>query len=178
MPGSVAVTRYSKALLGLAEERGSLKETFESMQEVLTALNKHPEISHLILNPTIARQEKEDFIDKVFPSPMSKLVVEFLKVLVKKHRFNEFTAIFEEFSKLYNQKRGFINVLVKTAVPLSKGNQEKLQKRLEEKLKSEIQLSAETDSQMIGGLTIQYNGFEINGSYRNHLNKIKQEIFG
>ncbi len=174
MPTSLAFGRYANALFNLAKAQGELEHVAVSLGEIRIAVEKHSEISHLVLNSTISRDEKEDFIDKVFPDSVSKLALQFIKVLIKKQRFGELALIQEEFQRLYESNQGIQKVKSITAVALSKKNAEKLVAVLGKKLNAKINLIQEVDKKLLGGLILQFDGTEINGSYQNRLQRIKQ----
>ena len=177
MASSHAARRYARALFGLAENRNELETTENSLGEACKSIKRHPEISHLVLNSTIARDEKEDFIDKVFLPPVSPLVVQFIKVLIRKRRFQELAAIQEEFHRRLEKKNGVEEVTAITAIPLSRANREKLHALLKNKLHAEVKLFEETNPNILGGLILKFGGYEINGSYRYQLDEIKQQLF-
>ena len=171
---STAISRYTRALFQLAEKQNILGQAEKDLSKVCELVRQHPEISHLVLNSTIAQAEKEDFIEKVFPAQTSKLVVEFLKVLVKKKRFSELLWIQKEFHRLYEKKQGIQEVKAITAVPMSGANQEKLKAVLKRKLAREIRLVTETDPDVLGGFILQFDGMEIDAAYKTRLLEMKQ----
>ena len=59
-----AALRYAQALFRLQEPEGSLDLLHRELIETLELVGKYPEISYLLMNTTIAREEKEDFLEK------------------------------------------------------------------------------------------------------------------
>ena len=173
---SLAVVRYTRALLELADERGELDKTERDLTSVCTVVGQYPEIAHLVLNTTISQTEKEDFIDKIIPSEISRLVVQFIKVLIHKRRFEELDAIQKEFHQLYESKRGIKEVVAITAVPISGQHQNRLTSVLKKKLNSEIRLTNDVDPKILGGMVLRFNHIEIDGSYSNQLAELKQHL--
>ncbi len=169
-----AVHRYSRALYELAEKQNTLDLIDDQLLAARELTETHPEISHLLSNSTIALDEKEDFIGKVIPAETNPLLVNFLKVLIKKKRFKELSSIQKMFHRIYEKKRRIEEVTVISAVELSKENASKLEKVLEKKLGSDIRLVTKTDSRMIGGLILQFGGNEINASFRSRLDALHQ----
>ena len=62
-----ASLRYARALFGLAETGKALDTIQRELREATELVAQHPEISHLLMNTTIAREEKEDFVEKILP---------------------------------------------------------------------------------------------------------------
>ncbi|MBI3313662.1 MAG: ATP synthase F1 subunit delta [Candidatus Omnitrophica bacterium] len=171
-----AARRYAAALFNLAVERKVLEKVEKDFFRVIELLKQHPEISSLVSNFTVAQAEKEDFIDKVFPRDMERLLLYFLKVLTHKKRFTEISAIQEQFHLLFEKKAGIQEVHVITAVTLSEKNKEKLISVLEKRFKSEIRLALKTDAKILGGMILRFDGKEINGGYKNRLHEIRQKL--
>ena len=171
-----AAHRYARALFELAEKTGKLDLVDDQLLAVRDVVRKYPEISNLISNSTITIAEKEDFIGKIIPADTIPLVVNFLKVLIKKKRFSELPFIQETFHRLYEKKRRIEEVLLVSAVPLSGPNAARLEKVLETKFKSDIRLVAKTDPNMIGGLILRFGGNEVNAGFRSRLEALRQAL--
>lgn len=171
-----AVSRYSRALFNLADERRQLDAVEKDLAQARKLVGQYPEISHLVLNSTISRAEKEDFIEKVMPADLSRLVIDFVKVLVKKRRFQELSFIQEAFHRLYEKKRGIQEVKVVSAIPLTGAVQDKLVQALKRKFQCEVRLLPETDPGILGGFILRFDGTEINGSYKNRLEELRQRL--
>lgn len=168
--------RYSEALFQLAQQRQSLDTIDDQLLAVRELVEKHHEISNLVSNSTISQAEKEDFIGKIVPVNTLSMLVNFLKVLIKKKRFGELPLIQEEFHRLYEKKGRVEAVTVVCAVALSRNNASKLEAILEKKLRSDIKLIEKIDPKMIGGLLIQFGGQEINASFRSQLEELYQRL--
>jgi len=176
MMDSRAAKRYAQALFNLSTEQNLLDSVDESLLRIKDLLLKHPEITHLLLNSTIGQAEKEDFLDKVLPEEMPALIHHFLKLLVRKGRFNEFSLIQNEFHRLTEEKKGIQEVLAISASPLESRVESKIKNLLEKKLSRKIRLATETDTSLIGGLILRFGGREIDASYKNRLWEIKQKL--
>lgn len=169
-----AVRRYSRAIFELGEKSGQLDSLDNQLLAARKIVEKYPEIGRLVSNSTIAFSEKEDFIGKIFPADLSPLVINFLKVLIRKKRFLGLSAIQEDFHRLYEKKRRVEEVTVISAVPLSEQNAAKLKSVLNKKLNSDINLIQQVNPHMIGGLILRFAGNEINASFRARLESLHQ----
>jgi F-type H+-transporting ATPase subunit delta len=176
MMESPAVERYTRALFDLAQKRRELEKIEKDLERADAIVRQYPEISSLLLNSTIAVSEKEDFMNKIFPSDISPLVIQFLKVLVKKHRFQDLSAIQKRFHRAFEQKQNIQEVTAISAVPLSESNREKLRGVLKKTLQSEILLTVKVNADLLGGFVLHFNGTEIDASYRNHLDALRQKL--
>jgi F-type H+-transporting ATPase subunit delta len=171
-------SRYAQALLLLAEEGGQLDRLEKELGETVELVRRHPEISNLIMNSTIAREEKEDFIEKILPAGFSNLLVNFVKVLIKKHRFQDLSDIQDAFHRLYEEKRGLQRVRVQSPIPLSEIVEEKLKRVLVKKTGRKVYLETTVNPDLLGGLVLDLDGTQIDGSFRTALLELKQRLLG
>lgn len=171
-----AASRYAQALFGLAEEEKQAESIDKELFHVREILGKYPEVTHLVLNSTVAFEEKADFLEKVFPSSISLLTRNFLNVLVRKKRFAEFSAIQESYHRLFEKARGIKEVIAISRTRLSAEAETRLRQVLEKKLKAKIRMLSEVDPEMIGGLVLRFDGTEINASFKQRLLEIRQSL--
>lgn len=168
--------RYAQALFGLAEKAGTLERMEKELLEAKALVERYPEVSHL-LKTTLSREEKEDFVEKVsLPEGFSNLLVNFLKVLVRKHHFQELGLIQEKFHRLYEQGKGLQRIRVKSPVPLDETVQEKLRRALEKKLRRTVYLETAVDPEILGGIILDFDGTQIDGSFRTVIHELKQKL--
>jgi len=171
-----AALRYAWALLELAEKSGQLEAIHAELAEAKALAEKYPEVTHLLMNTTIAREEKEDFLEKIIPQKTSGLLVNFLKVLIKKGRFRDLALVQEKFEQLYEEKKGIQRVRVESPLPLDDKLRKRLRDMLEKKLRREIHLEASVNRELLGGLVLDFGGTQIDGSLRTVLNELKQRL--
>ena len=169
-----AVRRYTRALFELGAGAGLLNELDDQLLAVRRLVEAHPPVIRVFSNSTITFAEKEDFLKKILPAETLPLLINFLKVLIKKNRFYELFSIQEEFHRYYERKHRVEEVIAISAVALSETNTAKLRNVLEKRLNSDISLVVKTDPEMIGGLILRFGGHEINASFRSRLDSLHQ----
>ena len=168
--------RYAGALMSLAEKSENLEEFQRELIETRQLIEKYPEISCLLVNTTIAREEKEDFLEKVLPEKTRPLILNFIKVLIKKRRFQELGLIVETFRRLYEEHKGLQRVRVESPVALDEIVRERLRRALEKKLNREVILETLVKPELVGGLVLDFEGNQIDGSFKTALQELKQRL--
>ena len=171
-----AASRYARALLALAQERDALDPIERELLEAAQIVERYPEISHLIANTTVSFEEKEDFIGKILPPGSAPLLVNFLKVLIRKKRFSDLASIREIFHHLYENQKGLQRVRVESPSPLDPELEQKLVRALEKKLKKKVYLEITVNPEILGGLVLDFDGTQIDASYRTFLMELKQRL--
>jgi len=170
--------RYAQALFELAEQVGESDTIQREFLETTELVAKHPEISNLLMNTTIAREEKEDFVEKVLPAKTSHLLVNFIKVLIRKKHFQDLGLIAEKFQDFYEKKKGVQRVQVESPIQLDEFLRNRLRQVLEKRMKREIILETSVNPEILGGLILDFEGTQIDASYRTVLKELKQTLRG
>ena len=171
-----ASRRYARALFEFTEKSGDWNQIDKDFVRLRELTSQHPEIEHLVVNPTLSHAEKEDFIDKIFGSEVSRTLIHFIKVLIHKRRFQEAGLVQEAFHRLVEKKQGLQEVHVMTPYALTDSLEKKLSKMLEKKLATRIRLRTEIQPSMIGGIILRFEGQELNLSYRHRLDELRQTL--
>lgn len=171
-----ASIRYAQALLASAEKGDLLERIEKELAEAAALVGRYPEILHLLMNATISVEEKEDFIGKILPPGFSNLTVNFLKVLIKKRRFQDLPLIQERFHRLYEEKNGIQRVRVHSPIPLDEALRGNLKQALEKKLRKKVYLETAIDPEVLGGLILDFEGTRLDASFRSKLYELRQRL--
>ena len=176
MKDAVVCDRYARALFKLSESRNEWEKIESDFDRICRVLSENPEIDRVANNPFISDNEKSGWLAKIFSGSISNTLLDFLNVLIEKKRFENLQGIRDEYHRLFEIKRGIREVTVTTAVPLSESNRNALRNALTRKLRSEIHMICRTDPKMIGGLILNFDGFEIDSSYQTYLTEMRQKL--
>ncbi len=176
MKGSIAASRYARALFELAKNKNALDQTDSDLALVSELYKTQPVVGRLLFNSAISIQDKEASLNRLIGASVSPLVMNFLKVLLRKRRFSEIETIQAEFHRLVEKSQGIQEVTVLSAVPLNETNKDLLGRKLEKQLNMKIRLLMKTDSSLLGGVMVRFDGRQINGSYRDRLRAMKQSF--
>jgi F-type H+-transporting ATPase subunit delta len=165
---------YAKALLGATEEAGSTEQVVEELQSfVHDVLPKFPNIREALGTPRITAEDKVGIIDRVFSGRAHEDLVTFLKVVAEHGRLDTIREIAEAARKRLNALRGRIEVTVTTADALNDQQFAQIKQKLETALKSQVDLTARVDADMIGGLTVRIGDTLYDGSLANQLDRLR-----
>ena len=85
---------YGEALFEVAMEEQKTDIFLEEALVFLTTLEQNPELDKLMKHPKISKLEKEQVMDNVFKNQISDEMLGFVKLVVKKERYNELPKIF------------------------------------------------------------------------------------
>ena len=139
--------------------------------------------------------EDNNLIEKLKLFQEEDLLKEIMVYLAKKMKFTEITSttlglvaenkrvdllpsILEEWQKLYYEKKTIVEVDVESIIPLTSSQNKKLQQVLVKKLKKDIKMNNIINKDLLGGLRITFNGYEIDDSLSKKLEEIEKLIGG
>ncbi len=158
-------TVYAKALLGATEKAGQTQRVLDELDSLVAdVLDTQPDFDEVLRTPRIAPEEKVQLLERVFASRVSPLLLNFLKVIAQHERLDALRAIQRAARKLYNETSGRVEVLVRSAAPLSNQVRLNISTRLKALLGKEVVLTTELDPDLLGGLVVRVGDTVYDGS--------------
>ena len=169
--------RYSRALFEVVKEANELEKTENDIRDFSSLLKNSLEIKNFIHNPTQSKENQNNAI-KLLAEKLnfSKILTNFMFLLVEKRRIFFVEKIFESFSRLCSQKKGEVKASLISSKELSEAELDSISKELSSSMGSIIKFDYKIDKELIGGLKLQLGSFMIDTSIKNKLNKYKQKM--
>ncbi|MDZ4723747.1 MAG: ATP synthase F1 subunit delta [candidate division Zixibacteria bacterium] len=168
--------KYGQALFLSANSRGLI----DAAQDQLTSLRQMLATDRTLLDflaaPQVPDDKKLNLVRTVFAPRIERLFVEFIVVLVEKHRVNFLPEILDEFDRLVKEQKGILKVTVVTAIPLKSSEEQSLTERLVGMTKLKIDLTKKIDPAIVGGMILFMRGEIIDGSVRHGLNMLEEQL--
>lgn len=169
--------RYSDALIELAKDG---KLTYEKISADLNlikvTLEQSSDLKEFLVNPLISIDDKKEILTRVFSNEVSEFVVNFLKVLIDKNRFSAFDEILDSFKRAMDDINNISRIQVTSAVAMSEEAKKRLTAKLEEKLKKNVVLDLNINSEIIAGLVIKMGDNVIDMSLKHKLEDLSKSI--
>jgi F-type H+-transporting ATPase subunit delta len=170
-------TVYAKALLGATEKAGNTEGVLDEFAALVTdVLDQLPHLDAMLASPRVAFEAKEQLLDRAFGGKLSPQLLNFLKVVVRRGRFDAVRAVQRAAHKLHNELRGRVEVRLTTAEPLDRATSDMITSKLTGSLGREIDLKIRVDPQIIGGAVIRVGDTVYDGSIANQLNQLRSEL--
>lgn len=169
--------RYSEALVEMAKEgKLSFEKISTDLNLVKEILTNSKDLEEFLTNPIISVEDKKEIIDKVFSTEIDVLITNFLKVLVEKSRFDAFYDILESYNEALDDINNISRVKVTSAFEMSEDSKKKLKEKLETKLKKNVILDLDINSDIIAGLVIKIGDNIIDMSMKHKLEDLSKNI--
>ena len=168
---------YADSLIQAGKD-GAMK--FDDILKDLNTINEitsqSKDLVQVMENPAIDDKTKYEIIDSVFSGQINNKIINFLKVLIDKKRFNELDNIIQAYSDELDKINNIKRVEVVSAVELTDEQIKKLTEKLQNKLQKNIIISREINKDIIGGLVIKIDDDVIDNSLKNKLESLSKNI--
>ena len=170
-------TGYAQALFEVASERGGADDIEKDLEGIKELLESNKEFRDILYHPSITKTDKKDIINKTIGHQCSsKWVRNLLYILVDKRRERILNYLPDVFKGVAGRIRGVVSVKVQTAFPLTETRLDKLKRNIEKLTMKKVELEAEVNKEIIGGMIIRIENKIIDGSVINHLKNLKRNL--
>lgn len=176
MRDRIVSDKYADALLATAKKQGSMDLIAgEILQLQPFFLNKSP-LQRFLEGPQITNDQKYALFKKTFENRISTLLYQFLIIVLRKHRIDLIGGIFSEYLRLVDIERGIQEANVTTVIALDSEILSRLQAKLEQLTHKKIRLHPKVDSKILGGVVINIDNTQIDGSFRTQLTDLREKL--
>ena len=159
----------------LANENSELETVENNVNELLTIYSTSKELKNFIKNPTQSQSTQLEILYRISKQMnLTKIIQNFLGVLVIKRRIFFIKKIFLNFLSLASKQRGELKATLVSSKNLTSEELENLSKDLSKTMGAPIALDYEVDEKLIGGLKMQVGSLMIDTSIKNKLKKYEK----
>ena len=167
---------YGEALFELARDERQLEDIHGELTEIGKVMKAQPEFERLLCSRAIERAERLKVVDETFTDRAHVFIVNFMKLLVEKERFECFQDCVKWFHQRYNEDFGILEASVTSAVELSEGEREALRQKLQKMSGKQIALICRVDASIIGGVRVEMDGRRYDNTIQNKLERLRQNL--
>jgi F-type H+-transporting ATPase subunit delta len=167
---------YAEAILHVAEEGGQAESLLEELNGLVEYLDRNPEFERFLASPLIEEGPHAQVIEDAFRGKASDLLVDSLLVINRKGRLSALRAIAVAYRAALRDLRGWMDVHVRTAVPLTEPLRARLNQVLAASTSRRPTLIEKVDPALIGGLVIEVEGRKVDASVASRLNDLSEAL--
>ena len=166
---------YARSLFEVAKEHEEVDEIHDQLGGFADALNDNRELQMFFFSPYFSSEEKKEGIDKVVEGANERFV-NFLKLIAERHRVPAIFRIRREFDDLWREENRLLEVRVTSAKPLDDELIKSIGQRIEDQTGQRIDLDANVDPDVIGGLVLRVGNMVMDASVRGRLERLRKEV--
>ena len=167
---------YGGSLYDLAAEEGLETRILGELDETAAILKGDPEYLHLLSIPSIPKKERCALLDEAFRGQIHPYLLNFLKILCEKSYLRELSSCARAYRVRYNAAHGILEATAISAVALTKEQTVRLQEKLEAVTGKQIDLKTKIDPAVLGGIRLEIEGTELDGTVQNRLANLRKNI--
>jgi ATP synthase F1 delta subunit len=166
---------YAEALFEVGRDKGKLDALQQQLGQFADAVDRNRELQVFFFSPYLSTAEKQEGIERAITGAEPELI-NFLELLVDKHRMTEVFRIRRELDELWKHENRRIDVTVTSAVELDPAVVEKIGQEVERQTEEKVDLSSRVDSEILGGIVLQVGNMVLDASIRSRLEKLRKSV--
>jgi F-type H+-transporting ATPase subunit delta len=172
---SEAARVYAEALFDVAKEKGNLDTVVEQLGQFADALDSDRELQVFFFSPYFSSAEKSEGLGRALSGAETELV-NFLELLIEKHRMPAIFRIRRELEELWKRENRRIDVTVTSAVELDPEVVGKIGEEIEKQTGQKVELASRVDEEILGGIVLQVGNMVLDASIRSRLEKLRKSV--
>jgi F-type H+-transporting ATPase subunit delta len=166
---------YSRALFEAAKDNDVVDRIHEELVQVDDALREDPELRLFFFSPYFTSEEKKEGVRRVVEGADERLV-NFLELLAERHRMPLLPRVRRQFEGLWAEEHKLLPVSVTSAVELDESLLEEIGKRIQDQTGRRVELSANVEPDVLGGLVVRVGNMVLDASVRNRLEQLRKQV--
>ncbi len=166
---------YSRALFEVAREHDALDLIHDQLGEFADAVGDNRDLQLFFFSPYFSSEEKKEGVERVLDGADEHLK-RFLELLAERHRMPVLFRIRRAFDERWTEERRLLPVTVTAAVDLDESLVKDIGRRIEEQTDRTVELTSETDPDILGGLRVRVGNMVLDATVRNRLESLRKQV--
>jgi F-type H+-transporting ATPase subunit delta len=166
---------YARSLFEVAKEHDKLDVVRDQLGEIADAVAEQHDLQVFFFSPYFSTDEKVDGLQRALEDP-DEAVLNFLELLIEKHRMPALFRIRREFEALWEEENRLLPVQVTSAIELDESTVRQIGDAIGEQTGRRIELTSEVDPDILGGIVLRVGNSILDASIRNRLEKLRKQV--
>jgi F-type H+-transporting ATPase subunit delta len=166
---------YARSLFEVASEQDKLDDVRDQLGAFADALGENRDLQVFFFSPYFSTAEKEDGLDRVV-SGADPTIVNFLKLLIEKHRMPALFRIRADYEAMWEDENKLLPVQITSAVELDQQVVSQLGDRIAEQTDRKVDIAADVDPDILGGIVVRVGNSVLDASVRNRLEQLRRQV--
>ena len=179
MSSQTIARRYATALADVISEQHEESEVRDELSQWEKMFASNASLLEIFSNPTVGYEQKQKVLSELISrTKVRPTTANFLRVLLKNQRMAELPQVIAKLSQILDERSGVISAEVTSAQPLPAATTSALASRLGEITGKKVNLNFATDETLLGGIVTRISSTVYDGSVRNQLERLGEELAG
>ena len=168
--------RYAAALLRVTDAEGSTEEVEALLLALRDVWRVQRGFRNMMVSPKVPRAVKKALFRKALAGQAKESLLQFLDLLVAKNRAEILPEVADVFDRLADASHGVVRVKVRSWKPLSAAQSATLSEKLVKITGKKIQIEAETDPALKGGVQLRIGDSVVDGTVAHRLRALGERL--
>ncbi len=176
MTDSRVAKRYARALFNAALKQTIVSSVDDDLAGITDALKNSDKFRVFLKNPNTTDVQKLQVFEKTFGDRVTALSLEFIRMLIRKGRDEQLFQIQLEYAALKRDHENITRAIVTSADELSQDEKNNIVSTIESKLGRKLEAEFAIDPKLMGGVTVAYDDYVLDGSVRGKLDRLRERM--
>ena len=168
--------RYALSLYEVASDEKKERAYLDELTAVCQAFKREPDFLKMLTTPSIALEDKQSVLRKVFEGRIETFLLNFLMLITEKGRVGLIHDMLEAYKEHYYFENGIVEVRAITAKPMSAALTEKLKAKMSAVTGKQVVLETSVDESILGGIVVKLGNEQFDTSLRTRLGEIAAQL--
>jgi len=171
--------RYASALADVVIERGEEAQVQEELAAWERMILQNAPLLEVFSNPTVAYEQKGKLLNELIArTKVTATTANVLRTLLRNQRLAELPQVNAKLALLLDERSGVVGAQVKSARPVADSVKASLEEKLADITGKRIRLTFDIDESLLGGIVTRIGSTVYDGSVRNQLRRLGEELAG
>jgi len=172
-----ASLQYANALADIALAQGAAAPVTQQLGDFTAAYTSSAELRNFLASPAVSKAEKRGVAEKISARlGASKIVRNFLFVVIDHQRTQLLSEIFESFQEVVRQRQGIAEAEIFSPTALNDAQKKEMTQALERLTGKKVEAKFSLDTNLLGGALVRVGDTIYDGSLRNQLDALREQL--
>ena len=177
MSSQTVARRYATALADVSLARNEAAEVQAELNTWEEMMLTNASLLEAFSNPTVAYEQKGKLLNELITrTKVRPTTANFLRTLLKNQRLAELSAVNAKLAQVLDERAGVISAQVTSARPVPEATRASLAEKLGTLTGRKVRLTFGTDESLLGGIVTRIDSTIYDGSVRDQLRRLGEEI--
>ena len=168
--------RYAKALADYSSERKEEARVYGEIQQLSKLYRQEHLLPEALQSPVLPVEEKVSAFSHLSPTPLSKSLEDFIRLVIRHHRESSLYLMFLSFMDLYRERHNIREAELITAAPVGPEIEESLRKKIQEWSHCTVNFRRRVSPALIGGFVFRMDDTLIDASLSSQLRVLRRRL--
>jgi F-type H+-transporting ATPase subunit delta len=177
LSSQTAARRYASALADVVIPRGEDRVVLSELKAWEAMIAENSNLQEAFGNPTVAYDQKRKVLEELIArTRVQPTTANFLRVLLKNQRLAELAQVNAKLAEVLDDRTGIVSAQIVSARPISDSTKTSLEQKLTQLTGKKARLTFQTDESLLGGIVTRIGSTIYDGSVRNQLSRLREEL--